>query len=331
VTVVVFNQTDLLSPADAQRCIADLTRLVEVDGLPGVPVLGTSARTGAGVDDLRSRLEKAIAGRHAALSRLVGELDDAVDGLIPLVSTEPDAADDDPLDRAAVTGFADELADAASVPALSAESRRAYTRRAAVPGWPFRSEPVAGDRGVPPADPAAVALAARRLALVAGAGLPPPWPDQIQAAIGGVAEHIPEQLGGTLTRMTPPLPARGWWIALRTLWRLAVAAVVAGIAWLVWLAVFHGPTPARLAGVYVPVGLIVVGVVVGLMVPLVGRPLARRRAGRYSMRVFRRLHEGALSVARESVAPVRGVLRDYGTARSALRVAAGRSGGAGTD
>src|SRR5262249_54074022 len=137
VTVVVFNQIDLLSPADAQRCIADLARLVEVDGLPGVPVLGTSARTGAGGDELRSRLEKAIAGRHAARSRLEGELDDAVDGLIPLVSTEPDASDDDPLDRAAVTGFADQLADAASVPAVAAEARRAYAHRAAVPGWPF--------------------------------------------------------------------------------------------------------------------------------------------------------------------------------------------------
>jgi GTP-binding protein EngB required for normal cell division len=345
VTVVVFNQIDLLSPADAERCIADLARLVDVDGLPGVPVIGTSARTGAGVDELRGRLEKAIAGRHAALSRLEGELDDAVDGLIPLVSkpllgkplvsyplvgTEPHAFDDDPLDRATVTGFADELADAASVPALAAEARRAYAHRAAVPGWPLRSGPVAGDRGVPPADPAAVAVAARRLAELVGAGLPPPWPDEIQAAIGGTAERVPDELGETLNRLMPPLPPRRSWIALRTLWWLAVAAVVAGIAWLVWLAAFHGPR-ARLAGVYVPVWLIAAGTVVGLLVPLIGRPLARRRARRYGTRVFKRLRDGALTVARESVAPVRGVLRDYGAARSALQVAAGRSGSAGTE
>jgi GTP-binding protein EngB required for normal cell division len=329
VTVVVFNQTDLLSSADAQRCLADLARLVEADGLPGVPVLGTSARTGAGVDELRVRLEKAIASRHAALSRLEGELDDAVDCLIPLVSAEPEASDD-ALDRAAVTGFADELADAASVPAVAAEAGRAYARRAAVPGWPFGSGPGAGEHGVPPADPAAVAQAARRLAQRAGAGLPPPWSDQIQAAIGAGVVHMPEELGETLTRMTPALPARPAWIALRVLWWLAVAAAVAGIAWLAWFAASHGPTPPRVVGVYAPAGLIAVGVLVAIVVPLVSRALAHQRAKRYAARVSARLHEGALSTARESVAGVRGVLRDYGDARSALQVAAGRSAGAAT-
>src|SRR5258706_6938486 len=38
VTVVVFNQADRLSPADAARCRTDLARLVEADGLTGVPV-----------------------------------------------------------------------------------------------------------------------------------------------------------------------------------------------------------------------------------------------------------------------------------------------------
>src|SRR5262249_16380061 len=109
VTVVVFNQVDLLRPEDAQRCVVDLARLVEADGLPGVPGLATAGGAGAGVNDRRTVVEKAIAGRHAALARLEGELDEAVDDLIPLVRAEPSAAADDPLDRAAVTGFADEL------------------------------------------------------------------------------------------------------------------------------------------------------------------------------------------------------------------------------
>src|SRR5262249_20198040 len=176
VTVVVFNQIDLLRPEDAQRCVADLARLVEADGLPGIPVVPTSARTGAGVNGLRTLLEKAIAGRHAPVAGLEGELDEAVDELIPLVRTEQSAPVDDPLDRAAVAGFADELADAASVPAVAAEAARVYTRRATVPGWPFERPGAKGpvDSKVPPADPAAVAVARGRPGLGGRAGLAPP-------------------------------------------------------------------------------------------------------------------------------------------------------------
>ena len=63
--VVVFNQVDRLTPADAARCRADLARLVEADGLPGVPVISTSAVTGEGVDEIRALLEKTVAGRPA--------------------------------------------------------------------------------------------------------------------------------------------------------------------------------------------------------------------------------------------------------------------------
>jgi GTP-binding protein EngB required for normal cell division len=327
VTVVVFNQIDLLSPDDAQRCVADLARLVEADGLPGIPVLATSARTGAGVEDLRTLLEKAVASRHAALARLEGELDDAVDGLIPLVSGPMSEPVEDPLDRAAVTGFADELADAASVPAVAAEAARAYTRRAAIPGWPFRVSArrrvLPTDRQVPPADPAAVAAAARRLAAMAGAGLPAPWPEQLQAAIGGGVDRIPDELSESLTKAAPPLPQPAAWVALRVVWWLAVAAAGGGVAWLVWAA-FGGPHPPSIAGANLAVALVLAGVLIAVLVALLGRQVARHQAQRYAMRVFKRLCDAATTVARESVAPVRAVLRDYGQARSALQVAAGR-------
>ena len=66
VTVVVFNQTDRLTPSDVDRCLADLRRLVEADGLAGVTVVGASAATGAGVDQIRVLLERSVAGRSAA-------------------------------------------------------------------------------------------------------------------------------------------------------------------------------------------------------------------------------------------------------------------------
>ncbi|MFD2348449.1 GTPase [Nonomuraea ferruginea] len=47
VMVVVLNQIDRLPPGAADRCLKDLRRLLDADGLTGVPVLGVSARTGA--------------------------------------------------------------------------------------------------------------------------------------------------------------------------------------------------------------------------------------------------------------------------------------------
>ena len=65
VTIVVLNQADRLSADDLARCRTDLTRLMERDGLPGATVLATSARTGAGVDELRQRLANTVASRAA--------------------------------------------------------------------------------------------------------------------------------------------------------------------------------------------------------------------------------------------------------------------------
>ena len=70
VTVVVLNQADLLAPADARRCVLDLHRLLDADGLGGVPVFATSAVAPAGLDELRTLLERTVAARRAVLDRL---------------------------------------------------------------------------------------------------------------------------------------------------------------------------------------------------------------------------------------------------------------------
>ncbi len=331
VTVVVFNQADRLSPADTNRCLADLRRLLDADGLPDVPILATSVRSGAGVNRLRRLLERTVAGRHAGLARLEGELDEAVGGLVPLVRDGHPSAAEDALDRHVVSDFAGELADAAGVMAVAADAGRSYARRARVPGWPLRPRgagAVPADRRVPPADPAAVAVAVRRMSATAGARLPAPWPDQIQAAVGGGLDRLPDELGDALTRVNPPLPSRAGWAAARVLWWLAVLAAVAGLGWLAGAAWDGGGVqPPRPGGVSLPVLLIGVGFVLAVAVPLVCLPLARLCGRRYADRVLRRLREAAGSVARDSVGPARLVLRDYSAARSALEIAATRTDG----
>ncbi|GII02864.1 GTPase [Planobispora takensis] len=81
VMVVVLNQIDRLTPAAAERCLADLRRLLAEDGLGGVPVIGVSARTGAGVADLRSLLASRVADRRSWAARLSADVGAAADVL----------------------------------------------------------------------------------------------------------------------------------------------------------------------------------------------------------------------------------------------------------
>jgi hypothetical protein len=78
------------------------------------------------------------------------------------------------------------------------------------------------------------------------------------------------------------------------------------------------PTFGRVA---LPVVLIVAGAVLAVALPLLGRWVAAARATRWRRRTQRRLSGSTATVAREAVAPVRAVLRDYADARSAFAAA----------
>jgi len=333
VTVVVFNQTDRLAPSDVDRCLEDLRRLVEVDGLAGVTVIGASATTGAGVGQLRVLLERAVAGRSAATARLGGELDNAVATLGPLVSSDSSgvAIESDVDDRA----LADSFADAAGVSAVAAEAGRDYRQRAAVPGWPFGRRPprVAGSRRAskravssvslaPPADPAAVGLAVRRLAASSSAGLPASWPDEVHAAATADADRLPEELGRAVRDARPRRPLTVGWLSTRVVWWLAVAAIIFGLGWWIWSLVGSAPSWPKYGRAGLPAVLIAAGLVLAVALPLIGGLLAAARARRWQRGTERRLRDATASVAQEAVEPVRAVLRDYAEARAAWREAA---------
>jgi hypothetical protein len=59
-------------------------------------------------------------------------------------------------------------------------------------------------------------------------------------------------------------------------------------------------------------------VAVVVLLPLLSRSIARRRTRTRTAAVEQRLREAALGVAREVVAPVRGVLRTYAQSQRAL-------------
>jgi GTP-binding protein EngB required for normal cell division len=318
VTVVVFNQTDRLSPADTERCLADLTRLVAADGLAGVPIIPTSAVTWRGVEEVRTLLEKTVSARQAVLARLDGEIDAAVEELSPLVGPE---ISEDPIDRGAIEDLAGEFGSAVGIPAVTAQAAGEYKRRA---GLPLGRSLPRGD--VPPAEPTAVAAAVRRFAASAAAGLPAPWPAQVRTAALTRLDQLPTELAAAANAAHPPRrTAIGWWV-VRAVWWLAAAIALVGAGWLIWSTV-HGPDAPAVDLPYLgerswPLVLLIGGAALALLILLIGRPTAALGARRRQAKVQRRLRDAMLSVAREVVGPCRTVLRDYSQAREALRAAA---------
>ena len=88
VTVVLLNKIDTLNPFAAAECADDLRRLVAHDGLRRARVLTCSARTGAGLDDVRALVAAAVTRRQARSDRLVADVESVVYALAPSVSLE---------------------------------------------------------------------------------------------------------------------------------------------------------------------------------------------------------------------------------------------------
>gem|GEM_PF-42310 len=128
---VVLNQVDRLPAPDVDRLAADLRRLLAEDGLPAAPLYLASARTGAGVAELRSALADAVAGRRAAAVRIAADLTAVADGLADLTEAVPPSAPD----RDRLTEL---LAERAGVPGLLDAAEQECRRRGRrATGWWF--------------------------------------------------------------------------------------------------------------------------------------------------------------------------------------------------
>jgi GTP-binding protein EngB required for normal cell division len=86
VIAAALNQADLLTPEQADDCVADLRRLLDAEGLHDARVVVTSAVSGAGVADLRKALIETVIARQAALQRIAADVD-------ALAAREPAVAD----------------------------------------------------------------------------------------------------------------------------------------------------------------------------------------------------------------------------------------------
>ncbi|GII88338.1 hypothetical protein Ssi03_63280 [Sphaerisporangium siamense] len=192
VMMIVLNQVDRLTPSSAGRCLNDLRRLLDEDGLRGVPVLATSAPRHEGVEELRSALARRVADRRAWAARLGADAVTAADTLAVAACDDPSKDADGrahPVADQALTDLGGRaeaaeravggelagpltaaLAEAAGVPLVVAAVAKAHRHRSiTATGWPvtrwlrrFRPDPLRRLRvGVPPSGHALISTTAR--------------------------------------------------------------------------------------------------------------------------------------------------------------------------
>jgi GTP-binding protein EngB required for normal cell division len=269
VVAVVLNQADLLSAGQIEDCVHDLRRLLDSEDLPEVQILVTSAKTGAGIEELRKLLIDAVTTRKAATARISADVDKLVAKFEPYGAIEPAVQDGSPaaagVDQSRIrAGTAAELAAdfaaAAGVSAIGDALRSARELRAAdYVGWPIgwvaerltSPDPArkvrlgklwdelrgvtTGPSGAQQAeiDNALTRVADQNLPLV-----PAPWSRTMRAAVRSRAHQIPAAIG---EQIRAALPAGAvvdrWWRLAGVLQGLLLGCVLLGIVWFVALIV----------------------------------------------------------------------------------------------
>lgn len=356
VMMVVLNQADTLSETELERCLTDLRRLLDSEGLKKAQLLAISAKTGRGVDTLRKKLSRAIADKQTAARRLSGDVDAAAAAL----TVEVGSAEPRPLGDARLKQLHRALGEAGGVPVVTEAVLKAVRHRgAAATGWPALSwltklrpdplrrlhldqfssrskkpnqlEPARVQRSSLPrgagVQQARVDSALRALADDAAQGLPRGW----SAAVLHASRREERLLADDLDRAVATTDlamerGQGYWKLVQMLQWLLIAAVLVGLLWLganFALGYFQLP---RLPDVYsyrgitLPTMLVFGGVISGVLLALLSRLFVEFSAHRKAARAGSVLRESIAEVAEQRVVgPVNVELRRYSAARDALR------------
>src|ERR1700722_11952886 len=80
VFTVVLNQIDVLTPQQVRDCEEDLRRLLDHEGLLDAPIFPVSARTGAGLGELRALLAETVGNNRVVIDRIAADIDAMIGG-----------------------------------------------------------------------------------------------------------------------------------------------------------------------------------------------------------------------------------------------------------
>jgi GTP-binding protein EngB required for normal cell division len=275
VIAVVLNQADLLSAGQVEDCVQDLRRLLDSEGLPDVQILVTSAKNGAGIEELRKLLIEAVTARKAATARISADVDKVVARFEPYGAAEPaieagpsgsaSMADQNRLRPGTAAELATDFATAAGVSAIGDALRSARELRALdYVGWPVSwvserltsPDPVRKVRlgklwdelrgvtaGPSGAQQAEIDNALTRVADASVPALPKPWSRTVRAAIRSRSAEIPARIGDEIGAALPASAVVDrWWRLVGVAQGLLLGCVLVGIVWmasLITLGVAH--------------------------------------------------------------------------------------------
>ncbi|WP_205475028.1 GTPase [Nocardioides sp. SYSU D00038] len=350
VMLVVLNHIDTVPEDRRQSMLDDVRRLLDQDGLTRVPVVAVSARQGDGIAALKAEIARRVAEKKATRQRLDADLRDVAARLGEVSGTGKPRS----LSTARVAAMDDALAESAGVPTVVAAVERSTRQRAGrATGWPLvswlgrlRPDPLKrlhldlGDDGrvlasrartsVPEATAvqrARVDTEVRALADDVSEGMSAPWADAVRRAstsrLDDLGDRLDRALGDTDLGVAR-IPA--WAGVVRVLQWALILAALAGGGWTVALALsgsLGDPVVPDVAGIDLPVLMLVGGVVLGILLALLCRVLVGLSARRRAASADRRLRAAVHEVSQELVvAPVEAELAAYRAVRNALVAAA---------
>lgn len=348
VMLVVLNHVDTVPPDRLDSMLADIHRLLEADGLAGVPVLTSSARSGEGIDALRDEIASRVAAKKVVRARLEADLRAAAQKLGSATGSAPTPS----LSKDRVAALEDALADSAGVPTVVKAVESSTRQRAGrATGWPvvswfskLRPDPLKrlhldlGSSGrelsgrsrtsVPAptqVQRARVDSAVRGVADDVAKDLSRPWAHAVREASLSRHDDLNDRLDralGDTDLGASRIPV--WAGFVRVLQWLFLLAALAGLAWLgalfaVRYLTVELPATPDVAGYPLPLLLLAGGVVLGILLALFCRLLVRATARRRARAADRRLRARISEVASELVvAPVQEVLAGYDAARRGI-------------
>jgi len=264
VIAVVLNQADLLSAGQIEDCVHDLRRLLDSEGLPDVQILVTSAKSGAGIEELRKLLIEAVTARKAANARISADVDKVVAKFEPYGATEPAIeagsqrsaeTDQNHLRPGTAAALATDFATAAGVSAIGDALRSARELRAMdYVGWPVgwvaerltSPDPVRKVRlgklwdelrgvraGPSGAQQAEIDNSLTRVADESVPPLPRPWSRTVRAAVRSRSAEVPARIGEEIGAALPVgAVVDRWWRLIGVVQGLLLGCVLVGIVWL---------------------------------------------------------------------------------------------------
>ena len=347
VTLVVLNQIDRLPRSEVDPVLESLRGILARDGMGQVRVMGTSAVTGEGIDEVRAAIRRVVVQRQASSQRLAA---DVARESSRLAAESGDGTAAGVTSRARAR-LADELASAANVPLVVEAVAKSYTiestRRT---GWPVtrwlvrfrpdplrrlnlrRNKPSAVNRtSLPPAgapERARTDAAVREFADAASEGAPGPWRAVIRSAAREGREQLPDALDQAIAGTELSAGKKSWWWPVFNLvqW-LALLTALGGLGWLGGLAVLgylQLPVPEvpKVEGWPLPTLMVLGGAVLGIFLAITGRVIAAVAANMRAAAARRRLKSAVTAVAeRKVVEPVEAQISRLRSFSAALKAA----------